>query len=36
MCLKLSTQTQALCGALPAPASHVHLQMLLHQSSVSS
>lgn len=24
MCLKLSTQTQALCGALPAPAFHVH------------
>lgn len=35
MCLNLSTQTPALCGAsLLLP--HVHLQTLLHQSSVSS
>lgn len=34
MCLKLSTQTQALCGALPAPAFHVRLQMLLPRSHV--
>lgn len=26
MCLKLSTQTQALCSALPAPAFRVHLR----------
>lgn len=36
MCLKLSTQTQALRGALPAPAPHVHPQMLPYRSHVSS